>query len=153
MDWDHYSTEIVFATVCEGSLHGRESCQFFACSIRFDVQRWLHPNIADGRTRLVLTHEKASGYTPRSMSYELLIDFWAPLDVDRILETDWTTETRLGFFYLCNRYEIIAVLADQIMSNTWYYLKFLKRKVTSKLQSHPLILLDVSKYEQMSDIY
>ena len=99
VDWDHYSTEIVFATVREGSAHGLESCWFFVCSTSFDVQRWLHPNIADGRTRLVLTHEKASGYTPRSMSYELLVDFCAQFDVGRILETDWTTKTRLDFFY------------------------------------------------------
>ena len=29
---------------------------------RFDVQRWLHPKLGDGRTRLILTPNQLPGY-------------------------------------------------------------------------------------------
>ncbi|CAF3836154.1 unnamed protein product [Rotaria sordida] len=34
---------------------------------RFDVQRWLHSNIGDGRTRLILTPNQLPGYVPKRM--------------------------------------------------------------------------------------
>ncbi|CAF1486918.1 unnamed protein product, partial [Adineta steineri] len=34
---------------------------------KFDVQRWLHPNIGDGRTRLILTPNELPGYMPKRM--------------------------------------------------------------------------------------
>lgn len=34
--------------------------------IRFDVQRWLHLNMIDGRTRLMLTPNQLPGYAPKS---------------------------------------------------------------------------------------
>ncbi|CAF4188512.1 unnamed protein product, partial [Rotaria sordida] len=34
---------------------------------RFDVQRWLHSNIGDGRTRLILTPNQLPGYVPKKM--------------------------------------------------------------------------------------
>ncbi|CAF3685921.1 unnamed protein product [Rotaria sp. Silwood1] len=34
---------------------------------RFDVQRWLHSNMGDGRTRLILTPNQLPGYVPKKM--------------------------------------------------------------------------------------
>ncbi|UJR31343.1 hypothetical protein I4U23_018839 [Adineta vaga] len=34
---------------------------------KFDVQRWLHPNMGDGRTRLILTPNRIPGYEPKKM--------------------------------------------------------------------------------------